>query len=115
VGGERLYTTATIVLWSATTTVTSGPVEPAELSDPPIWTFFLLLGLMVVPTAHAFAIRGRVFEPSRSSLRLWLPSKPGNGGRRRGRSRLAMSTWPVSFGSAVPTCQDSSTTAGWSI
>jgi hypothetical protein len=60
---SALYTVATIVLWSATTTVTSGPVEPAELSDPPIWTFFLLLGLMVVPTAHAFLVRGRVFEP----------------------------------------------------
>jgi hypothetical protein len=33
---SALYTAATIVLWSATTTVTSGPVEPAELSDPPI-------------------------------------------------------------------------------
>jgi hypothetical protein len=60
VGGEPLYTAATIVPWSATTTVTSGP---AELSDPPIWTFFLLLGLMVVPTAHAFLVRGQVFEP----------------------------------------------------
>jgi hypothetical protein len=60
---SALYTGATIVLWSATTTVTSGPVEPAEQPDPPIWTFFLLLGLMVVPTAHALAIRGRVFQP----------------------------------------------------
>ena len=41
---SALYTAATIALWSATTTVTSGPIEPAEPSDPPIWTFFLLLG-----------------------------------------------------------------------
>jgi hypothetical protein len=61
---SALYTAATIVLWSATTTVTSGPAEPVEQPDPPIWTFFLLLGLMVVPTAHAFAVRGRVFQPT---------------------------------------------------
>jgi hypothetical protein len=60
---SAVYTAATIVLWSATTTVTSGPAEPLEQPDPPIWTFFLLLGLMVVPTAHALAIRGRVFQP----------------------------------------------------
>jgi hypothetical protein len=59
---SALYTAATIVLWSATTTVTSGPVAPAEVSDPPLWTFPLLLGLMVAPTAHALVIRGRVFE-----------------------------------------------------
>jgi hypothetical protein len=59
---SALYTAATIVLWSATTTVTSGPAEPAEQPDSPIWTFFLLLGLMVVPTAHALVVRGRVFE-----------------------------------------------------
>jgi hypothetical protein len=60
---SALYTVATIVLWSATTTVTSGPVEPAELSDPPGWTVPLLLGLIVVPTAHAFVVRARVFGP----------------------------------------------------
>ena len=65
-----LYTAATIVLWSATTTLTSGPAEPVDQADPPIWTFFLLLGLMVVPTAHALAIRGRVFqrEPQQPAL-----------------------------------------------
>lgn len=60
---SALYSAATVLLWSATTTVTSGPVETAELSDPPGWTFPLLLGLMVVPTAHAFLVRRRVFEP----------------------------------------------------
>jgi Helix-hairpin-helix motif len=58
-----LYTAAEIVWWSATMTVTDEPVDPAELSDPPGWTFLVLLGLLVVPTAHAFAVRGRVFEP----------------------------------------------------
>ena len=60
---SAVYSAATVVLWSATTTVTSGPVEPAEPSDPPGWTFPLVLGLMVVPTAHAFLVRRRVFEP----------------------------------------------------
>jgi hypothetical protein len=59
-----LYTAAEILFWSTTMTVTDEPVEPAELSDPPAWAIALLLGLMVVPTAHALAIRGRVF-PSR--------------------------------------------------
>jgi Helix-hairpin-helix motif len=58
-----LYTAAEIVWWSATMTVTDEPVDPAELSDPPGWAFLVLLGLLVVPTAHAFAVRGRVFEP----------------------------------------------------
>jgi hypothetical protein len=44
-------------------TVTDEPVDPAQLSDPPGWTFLVLLGLLVVPTAHALAVRGRVFEP----------------------------------------------------
>jgi hypothetical protein len=59
---SALYTAAEIVAWSATMTVTGGPAEPAELSEPPGWAAALLLGLMVVPTAHALAIRGRVFE-----------------------------------------------------
>jgi type II secretory pathway pseudopilin PulG len=59
---SALYSAATVLLWSATTTVTSGPVEPAEVSDPPLWTFPLLLGLMVVPTAQALVVRRRVFE-----------------------------------------------------
>ena len=58
-----LYTAAEIVWWSATMTVTDEPVDPAELSDPPGWIFLVLLGLIVVPTAHAFAVRGRVFAP----------------------------------------------------
>jgi hypothetical protein len=58
-----LYTAAEIVWWSATMTVTDEPVDPAQLSDPPGWTFLVLLGLIVVPTAHALAVRGRVFEP----------------------------------------------------
>jgi hypothetical protein len=58
-----LYTAAVIVVLSATMTVTSEPVEPAEVSDPPGWAAALLLGLIVVPTAHALAVRKRVFEP----------------------------------------------------
>jgi hypothetical protein len=61
---SALYSAGTVLLWSATTTVTSGPVEPAEVSDPPLWTFPLLLGLMVVPTAQALVVRRRVFETS---------------------------------------------------
>jgi hypothetical protein len=57
-----LYTATEILVWSATMTVTDEPADPAELSDPPGWIFLLLLGLMVVPTAHALAVRGRVFE-----------------------------------------------------
>jgi hypothetical protein len=59
---SALYSAATVLLWSATTTVTSGSVEPAEVSDPPLWTFPLLLSLMVVPTAQALVVRRRVFE-----------------------------------------------------
>lgn len=58
-----LYTAAVILVLSATMTVTSGPVEPAEVSDPPGWAAALLFGLVVVPTAHALAVRKRVFEP----------------------------------------------------
>jgi hypothetical protein len=58
-----LYTAAVILVLSATMTVTSGPVEPAEVSDPPGWAAALLFGLIVVPTAHALAVRKRVFEP----------------------------------------------------
>ena len=58
-----LYTAAVIFVLSATMTVTSGPVEPAEVSDPPGWAAALLFGLIVVPTAHALAVRKRVFEP----------------------------------------------------
>jgi hypothetical protein len=64
VGGQRRVQRRHVLLWSVTTTVTSGPVEPAEPSDPPGWTFPLVLGLMVVPTAHAFLVRRRVLEPT---------------------------------------------------
>ena len=57
-----LYTAAEIVVWSGTMTITSGPVEPAEVSDPPGWAAALLMGLIVVPTIHALILRGRVFE-----------------------------------------------------
>jgi Helix-hairpin-helix motif len=62
---SALYTVATIVAWSAgsVVTVTDGPAAPAELPEPPGWAGALDLGLMVVPTAHAFAVRRRVFEP----------------------------------------------------
>ena len=59
---SALYTAAEVLAWSATTTVTSGPVEAAEVSDPPAWAGVLLLGLAVVPTIHALTLRGRVFE-----------------------------------------------------
>ena len=59
---SALYIAAEILVWSATMTVTDGPVEPADVSDPPGWAAALLLGLMVVPTAHALALRRRVFE-----------------------------------------------------
>ena len=62
-GAAALYTAATILLWSATITVTSGPVAPAEPSEPPGWAAALLIGLTVVPTIHALVVRGRVFEP----------------------------------------------------
>jgi hypothetical protein len=58
-----LYTAAEIVMWSATMTVTSGPVEAAEVSEPPGWAAALLMGLVVVPTIHALTLRGRVFAP----------------------------------------------------
>jgi hypothetical protein len=57
-----LYTAAEIVVWSGTMTITSGSVEPAEVSDPPGWAAALLMGLIVVPTIHALILRGRVFE-----------------------------------------------------
>jgi Helix-hairpin-helix motif len=60
---SALYTSAEILVWSTTMTVTSGPIEPAEVSDPPGWAAALLLGLMVVPTIHALTLRGRVFQP----------------------------------------------------
>jgi hypothetical protein len=59
---SALYTAAEVLAWSATMTVTSGPVEAAEVSDPPVWAGVLLLGLAVVPTIHALTLRGRVFE-----------------------------------------------------
>jgi hypothetical protein len=58
---SAVYTGAEILAWSATMTVTSGPVEPAEVSDPPVWAGVLLMGLVVVPTIHALMLRGRVF------------------------------------------------------
>jgi hypothetical protein len=60
---SAVYTAAEILAWSATMTVTSGPVETAEVSDPPVWAGVLLMGLIVVPTIHALTLRGRVFEP----------------------------------------------------
>jgi hypothetical protein len=39
------------------------PIPIIQLSEPPDWTAALLVGLVVVPTIHAFAIRRRVFEP----------------------------------------------------
>jgi hypothetical protein len=58
---SALYVAAEVVVWSATMTVTSGPVEETELSDPPGWVAFLILGLTVVPTIHALTLRRRVF------------------------------------------------------
>jgi Helix-hairpin-helix motif len=58
-----LYSAATIVWWSLTMSVTDEPVDPDQLSDPPGWSLLVLLGLLVVPTAHALAVRGRVFAP----------------------------------------------------
>jgi DNA uptake protein ComE-like DNA-binding protein len=57
-----VYTAAEILAWSATVTVTSGPVEGPEPSDPPGWAAALVMGLVVVPTIHALTLRGRVFE-----------------------------------------------------
>ena len=57
-----VYTAAEILAWSATMTVTSGPVEAAEASDPPVWSGVLLMGLAVIATIHALTLRGRVFE-----------------------------------------------------
>ena len=67
---SALYTAATIVSWSATTTVTSGPAEPVEQPDPPIWTFFLLLvpapviiqllGLSEAEAAQVIGARDRI-------------------------------------------------------
>jgi hypothetical protein len=109
-----LYTAAEIVVLSRTMTITSGPVAPAEASEPPGWAAALLLGLIVVPTIHALTLEGGSSRPGRSILRSSPPLKPGNGGRRRGRSRLATSPWPASCGSAALICPGSSTTAGWS-
>jgi hypothetical protein len=58
-----LYAAATAVWWSVTMTVSDEPVDPNQLSDPPGWSLLVLLGLLVVPTAHALAVRGRVFAP----------------------------------------------------
>jgi hypothetical protein len=57
-----VYTAVELLVWSATMTVTSGPAEAAEVSDPPGWAAALLMGLIVVPTIHALTLRGRVFE-----------------------------------------------------
>lgn len=59
---SAVYTAAELLAWSATMTVTSGPVETADVSDPPGWAGALLMGLVVVPTIHALTLRGRVFE-----------------------------------------------------
>jgi hypothetical protein len=67
-----LYTAAEIVMWSATMTVTSGPVEAAEVSEPPGWAAALLMGLVVVPTIHALTLRGRVFAPSTPTVDRYL-------------------------------------------
>jgi hypothetical protein len=58
-----LYCAATVVWWSATMTVSDEPVNPTQLSEPPGWSLWVFLGLLVVPTAHALAVRARVFEP----------------------------------------------------
>ena len=57
-----VYTAAELLVWSRTMTLTSDPVDPAEVSDPPGWAAALLLGLIVVPTIHALTLRRRVFE-----------------------------------------------------
>ena len=59
---SALYTVAAIVWWSATVTVTDVAVDPAEVPEPADWTLLVFLGLLVVPTAHALAVRGQVFE-----------------------------------------------------
>jgi hypothetical protein len=107
------YTAAVIFVLSATMTVTSGPVEPAEVSDPPGWAAALLFGLIVVRRHTHLPSEGGSSSPGPRIRRSSPPSTPGSGGRRRGRSRPATSSWPASFGSAVPTCRGSSTTAGW--
>ena len=109
-----VYTAVELLVWSATMTVTSGPAEAAEVSDPPGWAAALLMGLIVVPTIHALILRGRVFESRPQDPAIVAASRPGNGGRRQGRSQPVTSTWPASSGSAALTCHDSSTTAGWS-
>ena len=58
-----LYTAAELLWWSMTMTVTDEPVDPDQLSDPPGWAILILLGLIVVPTAHGLAVRRRVFAP----------------------------------------------------
>ncbi|HSK56456.1 MAG TPA: hypothetical protein VK908_14460 [Jiangellales bacterium] len=59
---SALYTVAGVLLWSVTVTM-DGTVAPEEIPEPPDWAAALLLGLMVVPTAHALVVRRRVFEP----------------------------------------------------
>jgi hypothetical protein len=113
VGCERRLHRRRDPAWSATMSVTSGPVEPAELSDPSGWAGVLLMGLVVIPTIHALILRGRVFEARPQHPAIVAASKPGNGGRRRGRSRPVTSAWPANSGSAAPTCPYSSTTAVW--
>ena len=109
-----LYTAAELLWWSMTMTVSDEPVDPDQLLDPPGWALLLLLGLMVVPTAHALAVRGRVFEPK--------PQHPAvtaalQARQRREEARAIAardSDLAGSCGSAAPTCHDSSTTVGWS-
>jgi hypothetical protein len=60
---SALYAAATVAWWWATMTVSDEPAAPDGLSDPPGWSLLVLLGLLVAPTAHALAVRGRVFEP----------------------------------------------------
>jgi hypothetical protein len=59
---SALYTVAEVFLWSVTVTMDE-TVAPEEIPEVPDWAAALLLGLMVVPTAHALAVRRRVFEP----------------------------------------------------
>jgi hypothetical protein len=107
-------TAAEILAWSATMTVTSGPVEPAEVSDPPGWAAALLMGLVVIPTIHALTLRGRVFEPKPQHPAI-VAALQARQRREEARGIAARDLpWPASFGSAAPTCHGSSTTVGWS-
>jgi Na+/citrate or Na+/malate symporter len=78
-----VYTAAEVLVWSGTMTVTSGPVDPAEVSDPPGWAAALLIGLIVVPTIHALTLRGRVFEskPQHAAIVAALQARGGKGDR----------------------------------